>query len=257
MSAEAGSGGTGRSIGSRFRLMFMLAGFLGVLLLILQFFLWVAWGGGERSWAPATPPGWYVAPAQIVPESLRREAARGMCYVAVLANSSFESGPCRDADTNLAGPACFAAAKNEWCADGRIPVSAALWLLLAFSLIRISVLGGGRVRRANSAAERHRQLKRALLNVCLGLFMVGWAYQTVHLGDVIILKSGTNLEQDPLKSGCAVRSGHCVLDISSRTPPVLLWIAMGSLILVDGTLTAYRRRRDFFYRPDANLADEK
>jgi hypothetical protein len=254
VSTAAGSGEIGKSFGRRFRRVIGLVGLLGYLVILLALF-WVTWDADERSWTPADLPGWFIAPSRIVPESLQHEAARAVCYFAVLANSQFESGYCPDAGSNPAGAACFSATKNTWCADEAVVTSTAVWLLLGYAGIALSTAVGRGLRSRDlrpppTIAEEHGRLKSVFLNGALGIFMFGWAYQALHLGDVLIFKAATSIKDavaiaDVLKSGCAVRTGHCMLDISSKAPLALIWIVMGFWMLIGALLSGYRLRHAF------------
>lgn len=255
MSAAAGSGEGGPSIGGRLRSIVVLVGWLGYLAIILGL-TWIAWGVVDQSWSRSNLPDWYLAPARIASADLQYEAARGMCTLAVLSNSDIESGPCRDSASTAEGTACFAATRNVWCTDGRVPIATVLWLLLASVLLVISAA----VRRSPpgpaSAAERHSALKKAFLNGAMSLFMLAWGYHSILLEDVVIFDHKPALE-DMTKDGCAVRSGPCALDLSSKTPAILMLVLMGVVMLADALQTGYRRRRDFFYRPVTSPEEQK
>jgi hypothetical protein len=255
MSVGAGSGETGPSIGHRLRSAAIVAGWIGYLIILLAL-TWVAWGAVDQSWSRESLPNWYLAPAQVASADTQRAAARAMCTLAVLANSDIESGWCRDAASAAEGTACFAATRNSWCTDGRVPVATALWLLLAGALLAISMAARRPQPRPIPAAERHRQLKKAFLNAAVSLFMLGWGYHSLLLKDVAIFDHKP-LVEETAKDGCAIRTGPCVLDLSSKTPAVLMLGQMGIVMLADALQTGYRRRRDFFYRPVTSSEKQK
>jgi hypothetical protein len=255
MSAVAGSGETGRRRGVRGTVAG--AALLGYIFILIAM-LWATWGTDNKSWSPSSLPHWYVAAADVVPEDLQHAAARGMCALAVLANSKFEGGPCRDSAPNRAGAACFAADRHAWCVDQRVVASTAVWILLALILAGISRILRTGYARDTSVAEWSSRWTGILLNGLVGMMMLGLAYQRMSLGDVVIFDRALDFDprflDDFLKQGCAVRTGHCVIDISSKTPDVLLWIAIGIVILWDVLETAYKRRREFF-RPEIELKE--
>ena len=258
MSAEAGLGEAGPSIGRRLRSMVSFAGLLGYLAIIFTL-TWVAWITVDQSWSVMsreTVPNWYLVPAQVASAGLQREAARGMCALAVLVNSDIESGPCRDTASTAEGTACFAATRNSWCTDGRVPVATVLWLLLAGALLAISVAAHRPQLHPIPAAARHGQLKKAFLNAAMSLFMLGWGYHSLVFEDVAIFDHKPVVEETA-KDGCAIRTGPCVLDLSSKTPAVLMLGLMGIVMLADALQTGYRRRRDFFYRPVTSSEQQK
>jgi hypothetical protein len=255
MTAEAGAAEAGHRRGVR--RIAVLTGLLGYIL-ILAGMSWATWGTNDKSWSPSSLPHWYTATADVVPEGLQHATARGMCALAVLANSKFEGGPCRDSAPNGTGAACFAADRHTWCVDQRVVASTAFWILLALTLVGITrLLRTGNVRDTSVAAWSSRWTG-ILSNGLVGIMMLAWAYREISFGDVVIFDRALDFDprflDDFLKQGCAVHTGHCVIDLSSKTPHVLLWIAIGIVILWDVLGTAYKRRREFF-RPEIELKE--
>ncbi|WP_395020499.1 hypothetical protein [Dongia sp.] len=144
-------------------------------------------------------------------------------------------------------------------------------MLLALAMGTASIRLARQPRVARSAKERHSELKNAFVAGALGVFLLIWSYHGLQLDDVVIFDKETAEEAKQLKSGqfdqsaldallkrgCAIRSGPCVLNLSSKTPSVLLQGLLGSWILVNALRTGVRRRRDFSYRPDTSPEEQK
>lgn len=258
MSDATGSGEAGRSTTRRFRRALGLASLLGYFSIVAAM-VWVIWDTDGRSLGPATLPAWLVAPAQMAPESLRHEAARAMCYVAVLVNSDIDSGPCRDV-ANGVEQACFAATKKTWCVDQRIALATAFWLLLGFAMLEIMRSTSSRAHRQESQTQRNEAWNTIIINGILGMMMLGSAYHTALLDDVIILDPPLRADEDWLGAlstrGCSVRSGNCLIDLSSKTPSILSFAVIGLWISGSVIRSGYRRRKDFVYRPDSGKEEK-
>jgi hypothetical protein len=245
MTAAAGSGEAGQTLGRRFRRIISISALVGFLLVILGS-AWPMWGFTGGTSKPVTAPGWYVAPAILVSEDSQQKVARGTCYIAGWFNSDLAPDSCQQGYVNQSGLSCYASVKFAWCSNPPIPTATLCWLLSAVALVVLSNLTMVRTARVLSAEERFGRWRQVFMNALVGAAMLFQADQAVdlHLRDLII-------------RGCESQAGPCELDFSGKVSLFLMFGMVGLLSLSRVLPDAFRSRHDFFYRPDAVPEEQK